>query len=338
MFHILNKWPTRGFWNELGSCVIYKSSHHTYIIIIIYCMLYIFQVTTPAMLYNSTPSLVVGGYGLALGMLDGPRGVTVHHLTDVIYVADYNNGRVCEFNSSGQVISCMTGYRTVDGNKVDFNRPLDVSVMTDGRMIISDYHRVMLMYTNYTIIQVWGIKTAGQGLGQFNKPYAVASDGDLIYVADNNNARIQVLNVTRVDDMKQIAVTADDGSVSYKPRGVAVDPESGYMFVTGDRSGGDIMVIYNITGHYIRNVTSSDLGVNQASLYHIALYKDQVYITDESNDCIHIQSYTGTYIHRLGSEGTCPGCFQYPWGVAVHSVTGHVIVADYTNHNVQIFL
>ena len=31
-------------------------------------MLYIFQVTTPAVLYNSTPSLVFGGYGSEPGM------------------------------------------------------------------------------------------------------------------------------------------------------------------------------------------------------------------------------------------------------------------------------
>ena len=205
-------------------------------------------------------------------------------------------------------------------------------------MIISDNHRVMLMYTNTTIIQVWGSLTTGQGLGQFNYPLAAASGGDLIYVADNNNKRIQVLNVTCVDDMKQIVVTADDGSVSYKPRGVAVDPESGYMFVTGNRSDDDIIVIYNMTGHYIRNVTSSDLGVNQARMKHIALYKDQVYITDDSNDCIHIQSYTGSYIQRLGGYGTCPGCFQDPFGVTIHSVTGHIIVADYSNHNAQMFI
>ena len=309
-----------------------------YIIIIIYCMLYIFQVTTPAVLYNSTPSLVFGGYGSERGMLDKPRGVAVHHLTDVIYVADQYNHRVCEFNSSGHVISCMSGYRTADDNIVTFKYPWDVSVMTDGRMIISDDHQVMLMYINTTIIQVWGSLTAGQELGQFNSPLAVASDGHLIYVADYYNERIQVLNVTHVDDMKEIVVSADDASVSYKPRGVAIDPESGYMFVTGYRSDGDIIVIiYNMTGHYIRNVTVSDLGVNQAGLYHIALYRDQVYITDHSNDCIHIQSYTGTYIQRLGSKGTCPGCFQVPLGVTVHSVSGHIIVTDNSNNNVQIF-
>ena len=300
-------------------------------------MLYIFQVTTPAVLYNSTPSLVFDGEGSAPGRLSYPQGVAVHHLTDTIYVADYGNNRVCEFNSSGHVISCMSGYRTTDGNTVYFNYPNDVSVMTDGRMIICDHHRVMLMYTNATIIHVWGSLTPGQGLGQFNYPLAAASDGDLIYVADLSNMRIQVLNVTRVDDMKQIIVTADDPSVSYGPRGVAVDPESGYMFVTGGRSDGDILFIYNMAGHYIRNVTSSDLGVNQVRLTHIALYKDQVYITDDINDCIHIQSYTGSYIQRLGGYGTCHGCFRWPFGVAVHSVTGHIIVADYYNNNVHIF-
>ena len=300
-------------------------------------MLYIFQVTTPAVLYNSTPSLVFGGLGSEPGMFIGPMGVDVHHLTNTIYVADYGNNRVCEFNSSGRVISCMSGYITTDGNKVDFNYPLDVSVMTDGRMIICDYSRVMLMFTNTTIMHVWGSLTTGPGLGQFNTPYGVASDGQLIYVADSGNKRIQVLNVTCVDDMKQINVTADDPAVSLTPWGMAVDPESGYMFVTCPGSGVNIVIIYNMTGHYIRNVTSSDLGVNQAELMHIALYKDQVYVTDASNHCIYIQSYTGSHTQRLCRSGTCPGCFQYPYGVAVHSVTGHIIVTYYFDNNVQIF-
>ena len=55
------------------------------------------------------------------------------------------------------------------------------------------------------------------------------------------------------------------------------------------------------------------------------------------NDCIHILSYTGSYIQRLGHTGTCHGCFQSPRGVAVHSETGHLIVTNLSNNNVQIF-
>ena len=288
------------------------------------------------MRYNSTPSLVFGG------RLQHPRGVDVHHLTDVIYVADTDNNRVCEFNSSGHVISCMAGYITDDNITVGFNYPLDISVMTDGRMVISDDHRVIVTYNNMTVIHVWGSLTTGWGLGQFDLPNAVASDGDLIYVADYGNRRIQVLNVTSTDDIEVIEVTADDPSVLYRPVGIAVDRASGYIFVTGVRRSGDgseisIMITYNMTGHYVRHVTASDLGVDQPWLYHIALYRDQVYVSDAHNYCIHILSYTGSYIQRLGHEGTCPGCFQGPRGVAVHSETGHLIVADGSKANVQIF-
>ena len=293
------------------------------------------------MLYNSTPSLVFGGLGSELGRLSGPRCVDVHHLTGMIHVADYGNARVCEFNSSGHVISCMSGYRTADGITVPFNTPFGVSVMTDERMIICDYHRVMLMYTNTTIIHVWGSLTSGQGLGQFNYPHAVASQGHLIYVADYYNKRIQVLNVTSVDDVEEIKVTADDLSVSCFTRSVDVDPESGDIFVIGlksDGSGINIFFIYNMTGHYVRNVTASDLGVDVASLFHIALYRDQIYVTDDQNDCIHIMSYNGSYIQRIGYSGIFPGGFRFPFGVAVHSASGHLVVTDVYNNNVQIFM
>ena len=236
--------------------------------------------------YNSTPSLVFGGKGNELGRFRGPQGVAVHHLTDMIYVADNGNNRVCEFNSRGQVMSCMSGYRSDDNITVDFFRPYDISVMTDGRMVISDHHRVIVTYNNMTVIHVWGSLTKGRGLGQFKRPRAVASDGDLIYVADTGNRRIQVLNVTSTDDIHVIRVTADDPSELYRPYGIAVDRASGYIFVTGSREsdGGswiDIIITYNMTGHYVRHVTASDLvGVYQTYLYHIALYRDQVYVSD----------------------------------------------------------
>ena len=215
--------------------------------------------------YNSTPSLVFGGESHGLGRLSRPRGVAVHHLTGIIYVADHGNHRVCEFNSSGHVVSCMSGYSGPGGITVDFNIPYDISVMTNGRMVISDNHRVIVTYSNMTLVHVWGSRTRGQGLGQFNRPNAVASDGDLIYVADHNNRRIQVLNVANTGDIEVIEVRAGNPSELYYPHGIAIDRASGYIFVTGWRRSDDgsyiyIIIIYNMTGHYVRHVTPSDLG------------------------------------------------------------------------------
>ena len=47
---------------------------------------------------------------------------------------------------------------------VAFNNPRDVSVMTDGRMIICDQHRVMLMYTNYHYHTSLGQSDRGAGI------------------------------------------------------------------------------------------------------------------------------------------------------------------------------
>ena len=305
-------------------------------------MFYFIQVSGILTVYDSTPSLVFGDSGSGLGRLSSPRGVDVHHLTGIIYVADLYSHRVCEFNSSGHAISCMSGY-SGPGSVTDFNLPRDISVMTNGRMVICDEHRVIVTCSNMTLIHVWGSLTRGQGLGQFYYPQAVASDGDLIYVADFGNHRIQVLNVANTGDIEVIEVIADNPSVSYKPWGIAVDRASGYIFVTSSKRSDDglysihIIITYNMTGHYVCHVTASDLGVDRTGLIRIALYRGRVYVSDVYNTCIHILSYNGSYIQRLGRHGTCPGCFQYPWGVAVHSVTGHLIVSDYTNNNVQIF-
>ena len=216
---------------------------------------------------------------------------------------------------------------------VHFSYPYDVSVMTDGRMIISDTHRVMLMYINTTIIHVWGSLAQGQALGQFDYPLAVASDGYIIYVADYSNYRIQVLNVTSTDDIGEIRGTVGEPYVSYKPRGVAIDTESGDIFVTCEKSDGYIIIIYNMVGHYVRHVTTFDLVVD---LRHITLYRGQVYVGDVYNDCVHVLSYTGSYIQKIGYTDTSIGCFQDPYGIAVHSVTGHLIVTD--NHNVHVHI
>ena len=147
---------------------------------------------------------------------------------------------------------------------VDFNRPMDISVMADGRLIICDFSRTC-------------------GWEQFNYPSAVASDGDLIYVADTRNNRIQVLNVTDTDYIEVIRVIANDLSVLYEPRGISVDLVSGHIFVTGRRRSDDgsriyIIITYNMTGHYVRHLTPSDLGVDQTDLYHTVLYRDQIYV------------------------------------------------------------
>ena len=44
----------------------------------------------------------------------------------------------------------------------------------------------------------------------------------------------------------------------------------------------------------------------------------------------------GTHANTLGKEGTAPGEFRCPKGVAVDPMNGNILVADCHNHRVQV--
>ena len=62
----------------------------------------------------------------------------------------------------------MTGYKTIGDITDDFRYPSDVLLMADGCTVIYDRHRVIVAYSNTTVIYVWGSLTKGQGLGHFS--------------------------------------------------------------------------------------------------------------------------------------------------------------------------
>ena len=291
----------------------------------------------PPTVYDSTPSVVFGGvFGSALGEFMSPQSAAFHYLTDTMYVVDYMNNRVCEFTSGGGVISCMSGYMVGD-DTVPFQSPLDVSV-ADGRIVVADEHRVMFMYTNSTLIHIWGSLAWGVQIGEFFSPQCVILDGDLIYVVDERIVRIQVLNVTNPSHIDVIHVKVDGLSFSFASF-AALDPVSGDIYVVAGNydSQDDLLIIYNRTGHYVCHYTATDLGAH-ADLGQIALYRGQMYVRDHDCDCIHILSYNGSYVQRLGVDGTCDGCFRNVYGIAVHRVSGNLIATDRSNHNAQIFI
>ena len=292
----------------------------------------------PPTVYDSTPSVVFGGvFGSSPGEFMSPQSVAIHYLTDTIYVVDYYNNRVCEFTSGGGVLSCMSGYMVGDDTTVPFDSPLDVSV-ADGRIVVADEHRVMFMYTNSTLIQLWGSLNWGVQLGDFFYPQCVILDGDLIYVVDERIVRIQILNVTNPNRIDVIHVMVDGLSLSFASF-ADLDPVSGDIYVVAGNYNvqGDVLIIYNRTGHYVCHYTYTDLGAH-ADLGQIALARGQMYVRDAHNDCVHILSYNGSYVQRLGVDGTCDGCFRNVYGIAVHRVSGNLIATDRSNHNAQIFI
>jgi DNA-binding beta-propeller fold protein YncE len=76
-----------------------------------------------------------------------------------------------------------------------FNQPTDVAFDRDGNFYVTDGEgnsRVLKFNKYGNVLLGWGMK--GSGPGQFDLPHSIAIDGDLVYVGDRENARIQIFD------------------------------------------------------------------------------------------------------------------------------------------------
>ena len=161
-----------------------------------------------------------------------------------LYVADTFNYRVQIYtNLSGTpaVENTIGAIGAIKTDNTGFNKPYGVTV-ADGKLYVADYgnHRVQI-YTNLSGTPAVE-KTIGTGSPVtnntgFDNPYGVAVDGDKLYVADQNNHRVQVY--TNLSGTPAVEKTIGTGSaVSYpdtantgfnSPYGVAVDGDKLYV-------------------------------------------------------------------------------------------------------------
>ena len=116
-----------------------------------------------------------------------------------IWVVHETGHQVFAFSNDGSELLMTLGEKDVGGNdETHFGRPQDVAFMPDGRILVADgldNSRVVMFDPEGAYITHFGEK--GIGRGEFDGVHAVATSADgRIYVADRNNARIQVFNET----------------------------------------------------------------------------------------------------------------------------------------------
>jgi peptidylamidoglycolate lyase len=107
-----------------------------------------------------------------------------------VWVVDCGSNMVFKFDASGAPLL------KIGGSEIGFNMPTDVALLSDGSFVVSDG------YVNARVVKfdpvgkrtaTWGTK--GKQPLQFQTPHSVTvDDADLLYVADRENHRVQVLN------------------------------------------------------------------------------------------------------------------------------------------------
>ncbi|MBX7540234.1 peptidyl-alpha-hydroxyglycine alpha-amidating lyase family protein [Qipengyuania sphaerica] len=153
-----------------------------------------------------------------------PHGLSVDEDNNV-WITDVGREQVFRFSHEGaqQLVLGERGVAGQDGKH--FGRPADVA-FSQGRVLVADGYvntRVAVFDREGNFITQWG--EPGDGAGEFDLPHAISADAEHIYVADRENARVQVLSL--------------DG----EPRGELRAKQSGHPYSAKPIGSGYVLVI-----------------------------------------------------------------------------------------------
>ncbi len=114
---------------------------------------------------------------------------------DNIWTTDVGAHVVLKLSPEGRVLLALGRMRTPGDDVLHFNQPTDIAFDREGNFYITDgeSNSRVLKFNKYgNLLLGWGMK--GTGPGQFDLPHSIVVDGDLVYVGDRENARIQIFD------------------------------------------------------------------------------------------------------------------------------------------------
>jgi DNA-binding beta-propeller fold protein YncE len=115
---------------------------------------------------------------------------------DNIWTTDVGSHVVLKLSPDGRVLLSLGRMRIPGDDVGHFNQPTDVAFDREGNIYVADGEgnsRVLKFNKYGNKLLGWGMK--GNGPGQFDLPHSIAIHGDLVYVGDRENARIQIFDL-----------------------------------------------------------------------------------------------------------------------------------------------
>ena len=270
-----------------------------------------------------TPILTIDGVNL-------PGGVIVNQKGEVVVVECES---VSVFSPSGKKLQSFGSYGSGQGQ---FYFPWGVAVDGEGNILVVDTknHRIQKFTASGQFLCVVG--TQGGGPLQFNVPMYIAfnATNNKIYVTDDQNFRVQVLNSDLIFSNTFGRKGSSHGQFD-DMCGIACD-STGNVYVV-DR-GNHCIQVFTADGKFLRMFGKHGTGRGELDTpFGIAIdSSDIVYVSEFRNHRVSVFTSKGQFVSSFGEEGVGPGEFKCPYGVAVDD-SGVVYVCDCDNNRIQVF-
>jgi DNA-binding beta-propeller fold protein YncE len=175
-----------------------------------------------------------------------------------------------------------------------------------------------------TFLRTWG--TSGTGQGQLRSPTGLAVVGDRVLVADTNNDRVELFDLSG----RYLSEWSDDLN---QPQAVAGRPDG--AIVVADTNNHRIQ-IRDVNGGVLRQFGREGSAAGELRWPRGVALDSQgtIYVADTNNHRVQLFNGSGNVLVMFGVLGPGPGQFNHPTGVAVDG-GGRIYIVDRDNHRVQ---
>ena len=257
----------------------------------------------------------------------GPHGVAAKKSGEVI-VAESKAGCVSTFSVTGERLQTLNA----QGNVEVMKYPTGLAVDNEENILVVDGGNCRLLKFSRGGDLIAAVGSRGDGPGQFKWPFGVCvnSVNGKVYVVDYSADCVHILNSDLTFSSKFGSKGSGNGQLD-GPWNIASD-STGSVYVAD--SANNRVQVFTANGDYLMQF-GRESGKLKWPLSICVDSDDLVYVGESGKKCVSVFTSEGKFLKSFRSEGTGPGQFSSPYGIA--ACNGVLYVSSYDNKRVQLF-
>lgn len=197
----------------------------------------------------------------------------------------------------------------------------DVAVTEEGYIAVAEYsYHTVSLYRNDQRVHTFGTcGSSGRADGQFSSPSAVAVGGDLMYVCEAGNKRVQKFSISRRSFISKFGSSGQGNGQFSSPHGICLDPEGNVFIADNDNNH---IQVFRRDDSFVYSFPCQQNPWGLAFDLH-----GRLHVAARGSHCIHVFTPEGVLLTSYGT-----GTVHQPAGIAIDA-GGYIAISEYGGKN-----